>query len=109
MLIAITLEDILQELGCVVVGIAARPDEALAFIDTHRDVLDAVTLDVNLGDTTSHGVASALAAHGIPFLITTGYHDNAPTLVGLERYPRVNKPYQDADIERALRRLDWRW
>jgi CheY-like chemotaxis protein len=107
MLIAIMLEEMLQELGCVVVGIAARPVEAFGLIDTHRDVLNAATLDINLGYTTSHGVAAALDALGIPCLITTGYSD-APHLVGLERYPRVQKPYQRADIEQALRRLDWR-
>jgi CheY-like chemotaxis protein len=107
MLIALLLQDILQELGCVVVGIAPRPVEAFGLIDTHRDVLDAATLDINLGYTTSHNVAAALDALGIPCLITTGYND-AFHLVGLERYPRVLKPYQSSDIEQALRRLDWR-
>jgi DNA-binding NtrC family response regulator len=105
--IALMLEDILHELGCVVVGIAARPEEALALIDTYRGAIDAAALDVNLGNATSHSIAAALDARGIPCLITTGYSD-APHLLGLEHYPKVEKPYQRAQIERGLRQLDWR-
>jgi CheY-like chemotaxis protein len=86
MLIALMLEDMLQELGCVVVGIAPRPDQAFRLIDTHRDVLDAATLDINLGYTTSHGVAAALDALGIPCLIATGYND-APILSAWNNIP----------------------
>ena len=105
-LIASMLEDMLQELGCVIVGIVGRVEQALSFIEAYADRLDAATLDINLGGTTSRDIAAALQARGIPFIFTTGYTDEYH-LAGFEHHPRVHKPYQTADIDRALRSLDW--
>lgn len=45
--IAMLLEDMLIALGCEVVGVAARLDEALCLI--RSESFDAAVLDVNLG------------------------------------------------------------
>ena len=45
-MVAWMLEDMLSQLGCAVVGPAARVDQALALI--HAGDLDAAVLDVNL-------------------------------------------------------------
>ena len=104
-LIALFLEEILEELGCVVIGIATGREEGLELIDANLGALDATMLDINLGDdTTSHDLAAALAAAGVPFIVTTGY-DEAPQLVGLESRPRLEKPYDKDGVARALRLL----
>lgn len=108
MLIALMMQDILEELGCMVVGMVPRLEAALRFIEAHSDGLDAATLDVNLGDgETSLPIAEKLDAHGIPFIVASGY-DDAPHLAGFENRPRVNKPFQSRDVERALGLLSWR-
>jgi DNA-binding NtrC family response regulator len=105
-LIALFLQEILEELGCVVIGIVGRPDQGLGLIEAHLGGLDAVMLDINLGDdTTSHDIAEAVAAAGVPFIVTTGYH-NAPQLVGFESRPRLEKPYDKDGVARVLRLLD---
>jgi CheY-like chemotaxis protein len=104
-LIALFLEEILEELGCVVIGIATAREEGLGLIEANLGALDAAMLDINLGDdTTSHDLAAALAAAGVPFIVTTGYNE-APQLVGFESRPRLEKPYGQEDVALALRRL----
>ena len=71
MLVAWLLQDMLADLGCAVVGPAARVAQALAIIDSQT--FDAAVLDVNLNGQTSYAVADALAARGVPFVFSTGY------------------------------------
>ena len=66
MLIRLTLEDMLAELGCEAMSTAGTINQAVGLIDLHR--FDAATLDVNLGGTSSYPVADALAARGVPFV-----------------------------------------
>jgi CheY-like chemotaxis protein len=71
MLVAMSFEDMLIELGYEVVGIASRLDSALAMA---REVdFDVAMLDVNLAGDRSFPVADLLIARGIPFLFATGY------------------------------------
>jgi DNA-binding response OmpR family regulator len=107
MLIALLMQDFLETLGCVVIGVAVDEAEASHLIETNRAGVDAVTLDVRLGETTSHGIAAMLDACGIPFIVTTGY-DDAEHLAGLEDRPMIVKPYQQNDVAQALRLLKWR-
>jgi hypothetical protein len=80
-------------------------EERLELIEANLGALDAAMLDINLGDdTTSHDIAAALAAAGVPFIVTTGY-DDAPQLVGLESRPRLEKPYDKDGVALALRLL----
>lgn len=58
MLVAWTLEDMLAELECTVVGPAVRVDQALAMIGA--DTVDAAVLDVNLNGEKSYPAADAL-------------------------------------------------
>lgn len=69
-LIAMLLEDLVQELGFD--GHAyATSNDALAALETLP--FDVAILDVNLGASLSYPVADALAAQGIPFAFATGY------------------------------------
>src|SRR4051794_22900016 len=71
MIVAWLLQDMLADLGCAVVGPAARVSQALAMIDA--EAIDAAVLDVNLNGQKSYPVADALAARGMPFVFSTGY------------------------------------
>jgi CheY-like chemotaxis protein len=71
MLVLMSIEDMLAELGCESVTTAATVDQALALIDAH--VFDAAMLDMNLNGTKSFPVADKLAALGVPFIFATGY------------------------------------
>ncbi len=99
-LIALLLEDMLEELGCHLVGIAASVGEGLALAASA--VADVAVLDVNVGGTDVYPVAERLAARGIPFVFSTGYGaEGLP-----ERWrgrPVVGKPFMLDDLRRALR------
>ena len=65
------LKDMLTDLGCCVVGPAARVGEALDIVGV--EPLDAAILDLNLNGEKSYPVADALMSRGVPFLFSTGY------------------------------------
>jgi CheY-like chemotaxis protein len=102
MLIRLTLEDMLAELGCESVSVAATIGEALGMIDVHT--FDAATLDVNLGGTSSYPVADTLTARGVPFVFTTG-HGAHSLREGYRERPILNKPFAYEDLGKILSRL----
>ena len=98
-LIALTVEDMLVELGYEVAGTVGRLDEALAFVQ--REQIDGALLDVNLGRDKIDPVADALASRRCPFVFATG--DGAGGLpAGHLNRPYVAKPFRMADLARAL-------
>ena len=101
-IIAFAVEDMLLDLGCVVVGPALRLDEGLKLATTAD--IDAAVLDVNINSQRSYPVAEALERRGVPFLFATGYDRD-----GLEWRGTVPdviaKPYRRDQLEAALERL----
>ena len=97
MLIAFMLQGMLEALGYQVAGRARTVGDALAMIETDTLGIDAATLDINLGGEHANAVADALNAHGIPFIITTGYDD--PKLFGFHDQAIVNKPFLPEQLE----------
>ena len=98
-MVAILLEDLLQELGCHVVEIASRVETALTSV-TER-LFDVAILDVNLKGETSYPVADLLEVHKIPFLFATGY--------GIEVIPEkyrqravLQKPFRKQELAETL-------
>jgi CheY-like chemotaxis protein len=71
-LIAMMLEDLLEDLGCELAGSLSSVGAALAWINAGGQA-DAALLDVNLGGEPVFPVAAALRARGVPFAFTTGY------------------------------------
>jgi CheY-like chemotaxis protein len=103
MLIAISIEDVLVEAGCEVVGPAATVDAALALLRNGQK-LDAALLDMNLDGQSALPVADTLAENSIPFLVLTGYGPEA--LAGAHQHvPVLPKPFDHGELTRALRRL----
>ena len=71
LLVALLVEDVLADAGCIVVGPFARVPEALAAAKI--EAIDAALLDVNVANEKVFPVAYALEERGIPFLFVTGY------------------------------------
>lgn len=99
-IVAMMVEDMLTELGAVVVGPASTLDRALALVEAND--LDAALLDVNLGHERSHGVARLLAERGVPFVFATGYGDAGSD--GFTDAPVIQKPYREEQLAAVLER-----
>ena len=99
-LIAMSLQDALENAGAVVVGPAPSVEKAIKQIESEPHI-DAAVLDVNLGGMLAYPVADMLVAKNIPFVFTSGYEDNLLK----SRYSQVKncpKPYQFRAMEEAL-------
>ena len=86
LLVAMLIEDILEDNGCHVIGPFGSLGDALAAADAAT--VDVAVLDVNLRGDKIYPVAERLASRGIPFLsadrIWPGRHSRrAPGLAGL--------------------------
>jgi len=101
-LVSMLLEDMLGDLGCEVLGPLMRIDDAMAFIMEPGVRIDVAILDVNVAGERSFGVAEALLAQGVPFVLSTGYDD-----AGIdERWregPILRKPFLASQLESVLR------
>lgn len=93
------LEDMLEQLGCVVVGPASRVKQALAIIDTQA--IDAAVLDVNLNGEKSYPVADALHARGVPFFFSTGYGPKG-IAQAYRQHPYLQKPLERTSLRDVL-------
>ncbi|MDP8916774.1 MAG: response regulator [Pseudomonadota bacterium] len=102
-MVAMLVEDILLDLGHVVVGPAMRLDEAVPL--ARQGEFDIAILDVNLGTARSYPVADLLRDQGIPFVFATGYGS-----AGLEDAYRgltltLKKPFGAEDVRRAFQHV----
>lgn len=98
--ISMLLEDMLDDLGCQVIGPAANVAEALTLADSAA--IDVAVLDVNVGGKPVYPVVEALVARDIGIVFSTGYGS-----AGIdERYrdrPMLPKPFGQSDLEKRLR------
>jgi CheY-like chemotaxis protein len=101
MLVAMLVEDILAQLGCTVVGPAARIAEALPM--ARSEALDCAFLDVNVAGERVFPVAAALAERRVPFVFVSGYGEDALEAPFADR-PALRKPFPPSEIEAVLRR-----
>lgn len=97
--IAMTAEDMIEQLGHAVAGQAATLDEALSQVN--RCDFDLALLDINLNGLMSTPVAHALRAAGKTFIFTTGYGTSGPH-DAFEGVLVVTKPYTLATLEKAI-------
>jgi DNA-binding NarL/FixJ family response regulator len=98
--VAMCLEDMLEELDCETIGPAMRLAEGLALAES--EAIEAAILDINLAGERSTPIAEALRRRGVPFAFASGY-GTAPE--GFETLPLIEKPYRTTDIDAALRTL----
>lgn len=98
-MVAMMIEDILVDLGCVVVGPVAGVSAALQLLEA--EPVDAAVLDVNLSGEKVFPVADRLAAGGVPFLFSTGYGRAGLEGRHLDR-PVLQKPYEPGGLGTIL-------
>ena len=96
MLIALVIEQTLQDLGCVVFGPVGKLDAAMQM--ANDEVLDAAILDVNIRGGHIYPVAERLRARGIPFALASGYGDWALPQA-FRNQPRLTKPFTARELE----------
>jgi CheY-like chemotaxis protein len=99
MLIAMTIEDVLTDLGCIVVGPAGSVAKALEILN--RQEIDGAILDLNLKGEQALPVAEALHKRGTPFFFLTGYGST-----GLDQSqfnaPTLPKPFDPSALEQLI-------
>ncbi|WP_340588293.1 response regulator [Erythrobacter alti] len=101
LLLSMMLEDMLDELGVHVAGVATGNAEALAAI---RGVeCNCVLLDMHLNGERGDPIAEELKSRAIPFAILSGGPDTSADLGAVTFVP---KPYKFAEIERAVAELE---
>ena len=100
MMIAMLLEDMLAEVGCLVVGPASTVATALAMAGDGKTI-DAAILDINLGAESAFPVADALRAMGVPIIFSSGYGS-----AGLRESDRgsavLSKPFRADELSSVL-------
>jgi CheY-like chemotaxis protein len=97
-IVAMMLEDMLEELGCELSGSAASIEEGLRLAE--RGGFDVALLDVNLNGRRSDPIADALLRAGTPFVYATGY--GAAAVEPGSSIPVLQKPYTMAQLRAAL-------
>jgi two-component SAPR family response regulator len=98
-LVALDIENMLEEMGCTVVASVPRLVKALDL--AARLDLDLAVLDINLAGEVVYPLAFRLAERGIPFLFSTGY-STADLPLELRDRPILRKPVMPANLKRAV-------
>jgi len=99
-LIALMIEDMLEDLGCEVAGSVSSVSQALGWLAEGGE-FDGALLDVNLGGEHVFPIAEALAARGSPFAFTTGYGEIPDPRFAAA--PILGKPIRREALEDVLR------
>lgn len=108
-LIAMELEELVQDLGCAVVGPVASAQTALTLLSQQE--CDGAILDIRIRDGTSLAVADELSRLGKPWIFTTGCdpttlndrYDNVPLVIKPFLRSHVSSLIEDMLGQRALR------
>jgi len=106
LVVAMELEALLTGLGHTVLGPVPTVERALALLARERP--DLALLDVNLNGQWVTPVAEALRAHGVPFVLVTGYGGKQLRETGLRDARRLGKPVDGRRLGRLLAEVSGR-
>jgi CheY-like chemotaxis protein len=98
-LVAMALEDMLGDFGCVVVDVAGTVARGMALAEALS--LDGAILDINLCGEKVFPVAERLAERGVPFVFCTGYGVAGVPPV-FAKAPTLAKPYDQRQLHDLL-------
>jgi CheY-like chemotaxis protein len=98
-MVSLLIQDMLDDLGCVVAEQASTLAEALEKAQTLA--FDVAVLDVNLGGERSFPVAEWLGERGRPYIFVTGYATSSLPQAFADK-TLLQKPFLQADLGRAL-------
>jgi len=99
-LAAEVVRDMLESIGCAVVGPVGRIADALRLAE--QEALDGAILDINLNGERCFPIALALRQRGVPFVFLTGYDDEAIIPVELRPARRLGKPVFEPQLMAIL-------
>jgi len=102
-LVAMLLEEMLDDLGFDVIGPAS--DHASACQMARQPGIDAAILDVNLHGKMSWDVAALLKEANVPFAFSTGYDSATMLPPHLADIPVLTKPFDLGQLESQLHAL----
>lgn len=94
-ILAMAMEDFLQDAGFSVVGPFGCLKDALQAAED--ETLDAALLDVNLAGELVFPVATALERRGVPFLLLSGYDERILRRAS-PHWSHLMKPYRADDV-----------
>ncbi len=100
-LIALELEAILGDLGCLVLGPTNSVTGTLGLLDTDPPP-DAALLDARLLDGRVTPAAEACLARGVPFALATGYDEDTIMEPVLLVATHLTKPFSVEELRRVL-------
>ena len=101
-IVALFIEDLLEELGHKVAGTVSRLDEAMER-GKHRD-FDLAILDVHLHGEEVFPFADLLVAQKTPFIFATGYGEGGiPDR--LRGAPTLQKPFRPDELAEMIAKL----
>ncbi|HRX87666.1 MAG TPA: response regulator [Phycisphaerae bacterium] len=100
---AVACADFLRSLGYTVVGPVASLAQARRILAD--EPIDAALLDVWLRDGAAFPLAADLASRNIPLVFCTGVNEDGLFPDAWRTTPRVEKPYDLADLDQRVRAL----
>ncbi len=98
-MIATVLDDMLRDLGCMVVGPVGNV--AIAVELAGRETIDAAIIDVNIRGGKAFPLLAILNRRDIPFMLASGYANWAMPDEWADR-PRLPKPYKPETLRDRL-------
>jgi DNA-binding response OmpR family regulator len=98
-MVAMMIEDMLEELGHKVVATSGRMPDASKLVSNAS--ADLAILDVNLNGEETYPLADSLAARSIPFIFATGYGCSGIKAEWSD-VPVLQKPFQSRELAEAI-------
>jgi CheY-like chemotaxis protein len=98
-LVAMLIEDMLEDLGAASITVAANIGGALARLAECS--FDFAVLDLSLAGILTYPVADALRSRGTPFIFATGYGASG-LAQGYEDETALQKPFTADDLARVI-------
>lgn len=100
-IVAMVMEEMIQDLGYEVVGPAGTVVAAEAAIAANA--IDAALLDLHIGGTSALPLARLLAARNVPFAFATG--ESSPAAVEFPHARILHKPFDGAALQQTVAAL----